>query len=77
MNAEKFIESKGINPDSITAYWFPENPKNPHRDDEEINIIELMEAYHKYKISKEEEEEHLSCCGDILDPDFMICPTCL
>ena len=26
---------------------------------------------------KEEEEEHLSCCGDILDPDFMICPTCL
>ena len=25
----------------------------------------------------EEEEELLSCCGDVLDEDIMLCPTCL
>jgi len=24
-----------------------------------------------------EVEDTLSCCGDVLDPDIMICPTCL
>jgi len=25
---------------------------------------------------KDDEGNMLSCCGDILDPDNMICPTC-
>ena len=24
----------------------------------------------------DEDGNRLSCCGDVLDPDFMICPTC-
>ena len=24
----------------------------------------------------DEDGNRLSCCGDILDPDYMICPTC-
>ena len=25
---------------------------------------------------KDEDGNFISCCGDILDPDIMICPTC-
>lgn len=39
----------------------------------------LVDIYFKLKDTEEDEEaedELLSCCGDELDPDVMICPTC-
>ena len=44
-------------------------------------LNDMHDTVKKYKtlkeVIKEEEEGYLSCCGDILDPDFPICPICL
>ena len=71
MNAEEFYK-KNIEQSNI--------PKEHYKNE----IITMMEDYHQYKAHQYrtlkkvvQEEEQLSCCGDILDPDFPICPTCL
>jgi len=38
-------------------------------------------AYDDFEVGDSAEEicrnaEYLSCCGDVLDKDYMICPTC-
>lgn len=42
-----------------------------------LKNIEVILSDYKAQQLEETEDDLISCCGDKLDPDYMICPTCL
>ncbi len=47
MTPEKFLESKGIDIYSVVCYHFPGKPKDKYRDDDVIDIEQLLIDYNK------------------------------
>jgi hypothetical protein len=45
--------------------------------DDFLKDIEVITTDYKAQQLAETDDELISCCGDELDPDYMICPTCL
>lgn len=45
MTPEEFLEAKGIDPTTVVAYHFPENPPSEHKEDVDIDLTELLKEY--------------------------------
>jgi uncharacterized protein YpiB (UPF0302 family) len=66
---EMYLELKHSNMNDI-------NDKIIKALEDKVRIQEDIINLLNQRIEELEEDELLSCCGDELDPDIMICPTC-